>query len=184
MKNLFVILILSVLFACNSSKSDDSKNIVNENLISLGEISYEVDFYSNPDFVKGFNNPKVVQYLVNSALSGKIEVYSYFFNEKLDSIQLKSIFNISVDTVFVENPETKENEMIISKTEFEQSEIKSLLFTEDWYLDTETNEIIKKIKSFGPVRYYTKEGSDELFKSVLFMTYPDKEFLKTLLASV
>lgn len=136
----------------------------------------------NPANTKSINNEVLAHLIVDKALSGKIKVYDPMDVNKLLSVNdIETKMGVRRDTVYVDDINTGKSDEKIINTEIDYSEIRSIVFIEDWYYDSKTFAIKKVITGICPVRYYQKPGSEnesDMVKSVAFMMYLGKEKTK------
>ncbi|MEN8121665.1 MAG: hypothetical protein ABFS35_15040 [Bacteroidota bacterium] len=112
--------------------------------------------------------------LIDRALSGKSKVFDYHTNKQLKHDQVKINLGYEIVEIQIENPETWELEMIKLQEEIKPWEIKSLLFIEDWYIDTETMRLKKEIIGIAPIRYFPSDNDKNYEKKVAFVLYFDE----------
>lgn len=101
------------------------------------------------------------------------------FTTKLTSEDLTNLL-FSIDTTFVTNPDTYEDEMTIVQNEINQNDIKRFRIKEIWFFDEESSTLKVRILGLAPVKDVFDEGSGEfLFEQPLFwIYYPDsREYL-------
>lgn len=110
--------------------------------------------------------------LINRALSGKSKVVDYYTNNALNLDEIKENLGYGVQKVVVIDPETGQEKEIEMETNIYKEDIKSLIFFEDWYIDTKTMRIKKYVKAIAPVRFYPTEG-DEWKKKIAFTIFFD-----------
>ena len=176
MKNLLFIVIATVamgFIGCkNNAKSEkeDDKNVFSDKIVY--EINLEKDA-DRPSWLEKLDSKKLVDYLIDNVLSGKLKAYDYFTNQYLTQKELKKIVESHTDTTFVQNPETGVNETKVTKYEFDRSDVKSLVFIEKWYIKDDS-KFKKKVKGIGLVKHYYKKAEGEnldekLLKDLLFV---------------
>lgn len=101
------------------------------------------------------------------------------FSTKLTSEDLTNLL-FSIDTTFVTNPDTYEDEMTIVQNEINHEDIKRFRIKEVWFFDEESSTLKVRILGLAPVKDVYDESTGEfLFEQPLFWVYyPDsREFL-------
>jgi len=101
------------------------------------------------------------------------------FTTKLTSEDLTNLL-FSIDTTFVTNPDTYEDEMTIVQNEINHEDIKRFRIKEVWFFDEESSTLKVRILGLAPVKDVYDENTGEfLFEQPLFwIYYPDsREFL-------
>ena len=86
----------------------------------------------------------------------------------------------SIDTTFVTNPDTYEDEMTIVQNEINFEDIKRFRIKEIWFFDEESSTLKVRILGISPIKNVFDENTGEfLFEQPLFwIYYPDsREFL-------
>lgn len=173
--NFLSVITLFIFFSCGEKHKEKFGELT---LLAKG-IKYEVNFEDTlrPQWVKNVDFKKLIDVLIDRVFSGKIQAYSYFENKPLTKEDLQTIGGAGIDTIWVENPDTGEEEMKVIKKEFDPDEIKSIVFIEEWHLDEKNLTLEKKVTGMIPVRFYTKEPSTEIRKEPLFVVYFDKKYM-------
>ncbi len=171
---LFVLMILMV--SCR--EKDQSKLITKK-------IQYDVNIKSpDPEWdwwiqnIVGPDREKLVDIIMDGALSGKFQAYDYFG----DSITPAYIKSMLADTLFFtfkreEPPYDEYDTTVIFK--INRDDITRIRFLEEWRINPETMEFTKKVLGLGPVAHrYDMQGNERW--QPLFWIYTDKEFIKEL----
>jgi gliding motility associated protien GldN len=118
--------------------------------------------------------------LVDGVESGNIIPYGdEKFTGKLSSEDLTNLL-FSIDTTFVTNPDTYEDEMTIVQNEINHNDIKRFRIKEIWFFDEESSTLKVRILGVAPVKDVFDENTGEfLFEQPLFWVYyPDsREYL-------
>jgi hypothetical protein len=126
-------------------------------------------------FMTSITRRKFVSMLLDKVLKDSMTVYSpYERNLKMTKDDVLSRLDALDQSTKVLDPETGEIKVCIAKGVINKDEIKSVIFIEEWYLDTESLRMEKKIIGIIPVRHYYRmdesEGG-ELVKKKLFLAY-------------
>jgi len=120
------------------------------------------------------------QILVDGVESGEIATYAEEdFKRKLTNEDLTQML-FSVDTAFVTNPETYEEELTIVQNEINFADIKRFRIKEIWFFDEESSVVNVRILGIAPVKdVYDENTGDYLFEQPLFwLYYPEtREYL-------
>jgi len=140
-------------------------------------IIYEVDFNvdTSTTQIEGLDNKQFVDILINNAINKKIKCYDAMSTKELTVEQINNELGNTTDTIFVEDPETGEISTKIAPGIIDKSEIKGLMFIENWYLDTVSFNIRKEILGIAPIRFVEKYFEDsekpEITKKIPFVYY-------------
>ncbi len=154
----------------NNFNKKTSKQIA-ENII------YEVDFDNDTSTteIEGLDKKQFVDILINNAINKKIKCYDAMSTKELTVEQINNELGNTTDTIFVEDPETGEISTKIAPGIIDKSEIKGLMFIENWYLDTVSFNIRKEILGIAPIRFVEKYFEDsekpEITKKIPFVYY-------------
>lgn len=118
--------------------------------------------------------------LVDGIEAGNLTPYGdESFKTKLTSEDITNLL-FSIDTTFVTNPDTYEDEMTIVQNEINHQDIKRFRIKEVWFFDEESSTLKVRILGIAPVKDVFDESTGEfLFEQPLFwIYYPDtREFL-------
>ncbi len=173
---LFVVVALMGLVSC---KQQPKKDIITK------KIQYDVNIKS-PDAdwdwwiqnIVGPDREKLVDMIMDGALSGKFQAYDYFS----DSITPGDIEYMLADTFYLTYKRTvppydNYDTTVIMK--IRRDNIQRIRFLEEWKIDPETMQFEKKIMGIGPVaRRIDLQGVERW--QPLFWIYTDKEFVQSL----
>lgn len=144
------------------------------------DVAYEVSLVNadNPEFLENIQVKRLAKILVEKALCGNTQSYSFSFR---DSLMVKAMEEVSallgkeVTCYEEENMATGEMDTICVDKDIDLGEICGVAFIEDWYLNESTMEICKDVKGIAPVRvFYHDNGEDtqtQLVKSIPFVMY-------------
>ena len=124
-------------------------------------------------YFNSLSRDRFVKILFDRVLSGKSQPYG-MYNNKITVNDIITAMDASPEEVYVPNVETGEEEKVIIEGVIDYTEIKSIIFNEDWYIDPETLRIEKKIISIAPIRhYYIAEDydGDTLLKKIVFQVF-------------
>ncbi|NND05712.1 MAG: gliding motility protein GldN [Saprospiraceae bacterium] len=120
------------------------------------------------------------QILTEAVDAGEITAYSdEDFTSPITNDDLNGIL-FSIDTTFVTNPDTYEDEMVIVQNEIDFSDIKRFRIKEIWFFDEESSTMKVRILGVSPIRdRYDDNTGEFLFEEPLFWVYyPDtREYL-------
>ncbi len=173
---LFVVVVLIGLVSCQQQSKKD---------IITKRIQYDVNIKS-PDAdwdwwiqnIVGPDREKLVDMIMDGALSGKFQAYDYFS----DSIAPGDIEYMLADTLYLTYKRTvppydSYDTTVIMK--IRREDIQRIRFLEEWKIDPETMQFEKKIIGIGPVaRRIDMQGIERW--QPLFWIYTDKEFVQSL----
>lgn len=113
--------------------------------------------------------------MVDGVESGDLTPYGdEKFTQKLTSQDLTNLL-FSIDTTFVTNPDTYEDEMTIVQNEINFEDIKRFRIKEIWFFDEESSTLKVRILGLAPIKdVYDQNTGDFLFEQPLFWVYyPD-----------
>ncbi len=118
--------------------------------------------------------------LVTAVENGDVSTYmNEEFTQPLTSEELDGML-FSIDTTFVTNPDTYEDEMTIVRNEINYEDIKRFRIKEIWFFDEESSTLKVRILGIAPVKDVYDENTGEfLFEQPMFWVYyPDaREYL-------
>jgi len=166
-----ICIIITIAYSCKSGIDTSTSNdlipnaiqVKYENLISLPESS---EIFTTLDKT-GFTDKLIAKTLV-----GKIPVYDSFDTSKvLTKDEIKAVIGSWQDTVVGINEKKGDTALIIRQFGFDKSELKKLLFTENWWFNSKTFTLKKQVKTWCPVKVYYKEDDtahSDLLKKMLF----------------
>ncbi len=127
------------------------KNTPNKSETKVAEdIIYELDLNDNTSY-KFLDLEKMAHLLLDSTLTGKHLISDFFTGEPAKLSSIKTSLGMVNDTIEVENLETGVIEQKIITSEADFQSITSYIFKEDWYFDSQTKSIRKKVKEICPV---------------------------------
>ena len=177
MRNMILSSILILfLFSCKNEKSSDN------NMDSLAKsdktVIYEVLLDTDPEFTNWMGNidrKKLIQNIFNAVKQGDLDAYDPLSppgETILSWDEISEKFGVN-DTISVMNAETGEWELQIIEADISLSEVRGIIFIEEWSLD-ENMSLIKQVLGIAPVRYYNsllENGELIQKKKILFVTY-------------
>lgn len=110
--------------------------------------------------------------MVDGVESGDLTPYGdEKFTNKLTSEDLTNLL-FSIDTTFVTNPDTYEDEMTIVQNEINFEDIKRFRIKEIWFFDEESSTLKVRILGLAPIKDVYDENTGEfLFEQPLFWIY-------------
>ena len=118
--------------------------------------------------------------LVTAVEEGDVTAYmDEKFTQPLTTEELDGML-FSIDTTFVTNPDTYEDEMTIVRNEINYEDIKRFRIKEIWFFDEESSTLKVRILGIAPVKDVYDENTGEfLFEQPMFWAYyPDsREYL-------
>ncbi len=118
--------------------------------------------------------------MVDAVEGGELTPYATEdFTTPMSSEDLNGLL-FSIDTTFVTNPDTYEDEMTIVQNEINFADIKRFRIKEIWFFDEESSTMKVRILGIAPVRdVYDENTGDFLFEQPMFwIYYPDsREYL-------
>ncbi len=178
MKKLFWI-VMVVALGFYSCKQQPKKDVITK------KIQYDVNIKS-PDAdwdwwiqnLVGPDREKLVNMIMDGALSGKFQTYDYFS----DSITPADIKLMLADTFYLTYkrtvpPYNDYDTTVIMK--INREDIQRIRFLEEWRIDPETMQFEKKVYGIGPVaRRIDLQGVERW--QPLFWIYTDKDFIRSL----
>ena len=173
---LLTIVVLTGLYSCKQQAHQE---------VIAKKIQYDVNIKSpSPDWdwwiqnIVGPDRDKLVDEIMDGALSGKFQAYDYFS----DSIKPEDIRMMLADTFYmtVKRPEPPYDDydttVIMRIT---RDDIQRIRFLEEWTINPETMQFSKKVMGISPVAHrYDLEGNERW--QPLFWIYTDKDFIKSL----
>ena len=110
--------------------------------------------------------------MVDGVESGDLTPYGdEKFTNKLTSQDLTNLL-FSIDTTFVTNPDTYEDEMTIVQNEINFEDIKRFRIKEIWFFDEESSTLKVRILGLAPIKdVYDQNTGEFLFEQPLFWVY-------------
>ncbi len=130
--------------------SDDDKEY------SVSKIEEE-----QPLFYSLYHQKKFKEMLLEDVLSGKITAYDFTTGKAFTIEELKQ--SLTLDTIDYELIDPDTGELSIKKRYemYMPDDIKSLMFTEDWYIDPKTFYLKKEVREIAPVFIVKDENGEE-----------------------
>lgn len=115
-----------------------------------------------------------INILMDEAIEGNITVYSdETFKSVLDPNEASSMGS-SVDTIYVMDPETYEEEIKIVRNDLNWEDIKRFRVKEVWYFDNESSMLKVRILGISPLRDVFDENGNFRYEQPMFwIYYPD-----------
>ncbi|MCF6170269.1 MAG: hypothetical protein L3J31_08110 [Bacteroidales bacterium] len=178
MNNQFKYLALIILIVAVFSCQQGGKEVVTE------KIQYDVNIKSpDPDYdwwiqnLPGPAREKLVETILNGAISGKFQAYDYY-NNPITPAEVSSILSDTsvVRLTQVEPPYESYDSVIIYN--IVQEDILRIRFLEEWKMNPEDLSFEKKIVGIAPVARRVVMNMERW--QPLFWIFPDKEFEKNL----
>jgi len=175
MKKLAFILISIILFL--SSCGEGKREMIAE------KIQYDVNIKS-PDaeydwWIQNLVGPereKLVDYLIDGAISGKFQAYDYY-NNPLNPTEILSILSDTMVMSIVDTQPPYDYHDTIVVSTIEKADILRLRFLEEWKINPENLQFEKKVLGIGPVARRLDPQGNERWQP-LFWIYTDQDFLK------
>lgn len=137
-----------------------------------GNNCYLMHEHNEAPFFNSYVRNIMITSIFNKVLSKQKQASDFYTGEVLNPKEIWERMGAKDEVVLVENIEDPDGSLIekIIKGEIHLYEIKSYIFTEDWYLDPVTLRIVKKVKGIAPVRYYWTGYDDKskLVKKIIF----------------
>ena len=170
---LFILSGIVLLSACSEGK----KEIIAE------RIQYDVNIKSpDPEYdwwiqnLVGPQREKLIDYLVDGAVSGKFQTFDYYNNPLTPGEVANILSDTSVMSVMDTDPPYDYHDTLVIKT-IEKKDILRLRFLEEWKINPANLQFEKKILGIGPVAKRVDENGAERWQP-LFWIYTDDDFLK------
>jgi len=174
MRNITNILFFSLLLSfvsCNNNSNNITTKEVKQNIDNnenqgnfktlsdtvISTISLDM-IQDKPPIFKHFDKTGFLDSLIYPVINGKVKGYDFFDFTLLSPEEIKENLDMNKDTIYVENPETKDTTVKVSDN-FEMSNIRELVFIEKWSWDNKTKKIKKETIAYGPVIYVVKDDS-------------------------
>ena len=178
MSILLLIMLCPFLYACQ--QQGDHKELITK------KIQYDVNIKSpDPDWdwwiqnIVGPDREKLVDLIIDGALSGKFQAYDYFS----DSISPEDIKMMLSDTLYLTMKRAVPPYDLFDTTilmNITRDDILRIRFLEEWRIDPETMRFEKKIYGIGPVAYRIDLQGNERWQP-LFWIYTDSQYIKQVL---
>ena len=174
MKRILIVLQLAIVALCSCKTSID-KSKTNDLIPQEIQVKYEslISLPESSDIFTSLDKTDFVSKLVSTTLDGNIKVYDSFDTSKvLTKDEIKTIIGSWQDTVVGINEKQGDTALIIRQFGFDKKELTKLLFTENWYFNSQTFSLTKTVKTWCPVKVYYKEedtAHEDLLKKMLFL---------------
>lgn len=153
--------------------------------IREADVFWEKRVWRTLDFREKMNLPftwpvnPFMDRLYELVISGEVMAFSPLYDDfKLENAftveEVQNKFN-RIDTVYLYNEETYEEEAKIVKTEFNYQEVKKLKIKEDWVFDEETSQLVVRIIGIAPVKERIDPTSGESIgeEAMFWIYYPE-----------
>lgn len=134
------------------------------------------DVLPNGDFAFGNNKApylntvcqkNMIDVLLRNVIEGKGKVTSYFDGKAMDTTAVKAKIYRLVEISYMNAEGMMKDTTLVSDV---SSQIRSVIFIEDWYFDPQCLQIQKKVRALAPVRYFD-ESTERVKREVLFTIY-------------
>ncbi|MFT4524234.1 MAG: hypothetical protein ACI85F_000375 [Bacteroidia bacterium] len=168
-------ILLALLFAgfALGSCNDETKPEANQGDWSK-TIMYNVD--KNTAYFDDLNDEDFSEFtamgeqIIQDVLDGKLKAYDAFEPDvELSMVQINAEL-FSIDTLFIENPETYEHEPVAIENDFTKGVV-AFKFKEQWNYDAATGMIDKKVIAVAPKKAVLSPTSGEVrgFRSLFWV---------------
>lgn len=127
--------------------------------------------YRNP-FWNSYTYTTLVDALFKNVEEGKVNTFDFNTKEAISFSEIEERMGATEMTINYINENGDEVTQTI-KQDLIAEEIKSLIFIEDWYIESNTLALRKKITGIAPVRYFMKGETDYVFKQIPFVILYD-----------
>jgi len=177
--NKLILISLVALSLFSSCKQQTHQEVITK------KIQYDVNIKSpSPDWdwwiqnIVGPDRDKLVDEIMDGALSGRFQAYDYFS----DSIKPEDIRMMLADTFYITVKSPKppyddyDTTVVLNIT---RDDIQRIRFLEEWTINPETMQIYKKVMGIGPVARRIDLSGNERWQP-LFWIYTDKDFINSL----
>lgn len=175
-KLLFILTSISIfLVACQQQE----KEIITE------KIQYDVNIKSpDPDYdwwiqnLPGPQREKIIDMIIDGALTGKYKVYDYY-NQPIATSDVKMILSdTSYYTIVDEEPPYTERDTMVISTIFRE-DILRIRFLEEWRINPDNLQVEKRVLGIAPIARRPDLMGMERWQP-LFWIYTDEKFLEEL----
>ena len=172
--NLFILIsILIASFGCQQKEIE----------IIANRIQYDVNIKSpDPDYdwwiqnLPGPQREKLVDIIIDGAVSGKFKAYDYFYSPISPADVASIISDTSYYTLFDEEPPYAERDTMVVYT-IRKEDVLRIRFLEEWRIDPENLATEKKVLGLAPIaRRYDITGAERW--QPLFWIFTDAKFLE------
>ncbi len=171
------IIALIALFGCT-----DKDNVKSDSLAkNIKTISYEVSLEieaDKPEWMANLNKQKLIGDLFDRVKNNELSAYDPFYFKAEAPIswqEIRANMGAGADTTEVLDLNTGEMTLRVVDVEIDLTEIKSLIFIEEWST-TALGAIQKNVLGVAPVRHYARNSMEELneqsrLKRIAFVCY-------------
>lgn len=175
-KNVFLLIIsLLLLTSCEQNKME----------VIADKVQYDVNIKSpDPDYdwwiqnLPGPQREKLVNTIIDGALSGKFQSYDYFYSPLTPGEVARVLSDTTFLTLVDEDPPYEERDTILIYNILKE-DIQRIRFLEEWYIDPETLSTEKKVLGLAPIAKRIDVTGVERWQP-LFWVFIDKDFIKEL----
>jgi len=170
-KNL-LLFIAVILIACRGNyqkQKDDSGNWSKTIMYNVDKNTAYFDDLDDEDFSE-FTS--MGEQIIDDVLNGSRKAYNAFEPEvELTLDQIKAEL-FTIDTLFIENPETYEHEPVVVESDFSKGVV-AFKFKEQWNYNSATGLIDKKVIAVAPKRAVLSPTSGEVrgFRSLFWVKF-------------
>ncbi len=148
---------------------------IEKTTIALADESVYFVENENAVFLNSFVGDKLRSIIFDAAISGRKPVYDFNTGARVMPSEIGERMGEKLVQTYDFDPETGDEIPIMVKLLMVESEVKSLIFIEDWYLDTTDMHIFKEVIGVAPVRTYFRDGYESdmsmLVRSIPFVLY-------------
>ncbi len=178
MKNLLLFLPLALLLSCKEqAKQPETTAPATKEAGWTKPMIYIVDgattYYDNIEDEDFSDYSNLVYEVYKEIYAGKLQAYKFDDGKLLTVDEVKKMSQ-RVDTMYAENPATKEQEMKIVVSMMEQG-IYSVKIKETWRFNKETDQLEKKVIALAPRMPVVSEDGELKGYTPLFWVFFDKQ---------
>ena len=177
MKTPGFILIIGIFVILINSCGEPKKETIAE------KIQYDVNIKSpDPEYdwwiqnLVGPERDKLVDLLIDGAVSGKFQAYNYYNNLLKPGEVAALLSDTTVMSIMENEPPYDYYDTVVIQT-IEKTDILRLRFLEEWKINPDNLQFEKKVFGIGPVARRIDENGAERWQP-LFWIYTDQIFLK------
>lgn len=111
---------------------------------------------------------QLVSNLFQSVKDGELKIVDFQSKDSMNYTDVEAMMGVVEKTISFQD---EDGNMVMQtiKYDLNPEDIKSLVFIEDWYLDTNSLTMKKVIKGIAPVRYFNTGNGDEIRKLIVFL---------------
>ena len=178
MKTHFVILLVVALLVGYSCRQSNKVKIAEK-------IQYDVNIKSpDPDYdwwiqnLPGPQREKLVNAIIDGAISGKFKAYDYFYSPLTPGEVASIISDTSYFTLVEEEPPYTERDTMVVYNILKE-DIQRIRFLEEWYIDPENLSTEKKVLGLAPIVKRIDITGTERWQP-LFWVFIDEGFIEEL----